>query len=284
MYQQMSNFRANSAVRSHTPLTDDQIRRAAPSAFAQEAHDSRSSRYAYIATSDILAALRKEGFEVFSAMQARCRSEERREHTKHLLRLRHVGQAGRVLDLGDGVSEICLLNSHDGTSSYQMFAGVFRLVCKNGLMVCDSTIGSIKVPHSGKNVEHRVVEGAFDILDGCELIKERHDMMSTIQLDRHEQELFAAAALTVRYDDQSKGAPIQSNQLLNTRRSDDRAGNLWTTFNVVQENIVKGGLNGRTATNSLTRTREIKGIDQNVKINKALWMLADGMAKLKAAN
>lgn len=283
MFQQMTNFRAASSVRSQSPLSESQLRNIAPSVFAQEPHDSRSSRYAYIPTSQVLLALQQEGFEVFGAMQARCRSDDRRDHTKHLLRLRHIGDAGRALNLGDAVSEICLLNSHDGSSSYQMFAGVFRLACLNGLMVCDSTVGAVRIPHSGKALE-RVIHGAYDILDGCNLVKERHENMSAITLTREEQDLFASTALTLRYDDETKPAPIQAAQLLNVRRREDKAPDLWTTFNVVQENIVRGGVPARTATNGRTRTREIKGIDQNVKINKALWMLADGMAKLKMSH
>ena len=281
MFRSMSSFRSANSIRANIPLTEDQIRTAVPSAFAEEAHGSRSDRYAYIPTSEILAGLRLQGFEVFSAAQARCRTEDRRDHTKHLLRLRHVGDAGRALALNDSLTEICLLNSHDGTSSYQMFAGVFRLACTNGLMVCDSTVGAIKIPHTGK-VQDRVIDGAFEILDGCTRIVESQETMRSLTLDQDEQNLFASAALTLRYDE-SKAAPIQAEQLLRPRRMADKASDLWTTFNVVQENVVKGGVMGRTARNQRTSTREITGIDQNVKINKALWMLADGMAKLKGA-
>ena len=103
--------------RDDAPMSDDQIRRVAPSVFADAAHASRSARYAYIATQELLTALRTEGFEVFSAIQARARSEDRVDFTKHLLRLRHVGAAGRALDVGDSVPEICLLNSHDVCAS-----------------------------------------------------------------------------------------------------------------------------------------------------------------------
>jgi hypothetical protein len=41
-------------------------------------------------------------------------------------------------------------------------------------------------------------------------------------------------------------------------------------------------LHGRTATGRRHSTRPIQGIDQNVKINRALWMLAEGMKRLKA--
>ena len=49
------------------PLTDDEIRAAAPSVFAENKHGSRSDRYTYIPTIDLLVGLRKEGFEPFYA-------------------------------------------------------------------------------------------------------------------------------------------------------------------------------------------------------------------------
>ena len=100
-------------------LTDDQLRQVVPSVFAEAAHDSRCARYAYIPTIDVLAGLRREGFEVFSARQAKTRIEGREEHTKHLLRLRHDSHQGRAAVVGDSVAEILLLNSHDGSSCYR---------------------------------------------------------------------------------------------------------------------------------------------------------------------
>ena len=274
-----SRFGRNySSLRSNEPLTDDQMRRVAPSVYAQEKHTSRSDRYAYIPTSDVLRGLRAEGFEVFSVQQARCRSVDKQDHTKHLLRLRSICDAGRALDVGDSVNEICLLNSHDGSSSYQMFAGVFRLVCLNGLMVPDTTLGGIKVPHTGK-VQDKVIEGAFEILDGCTRVIESRDEMKALTLSTPEQAIFARAALELRYDEGA--APIEADQLLRPRRMQDRAADLWTTFNRVQENVIRGGLQGRTANNSRTSTREITSIDQGVKLNKALWTLAEEMRRLK---
>ena len=78
--------------------------------------------------------LRQEGFEPFMVCQTRVRHEGRRDFTKHMLRLRHASQIN-----GREANEIILLNSHDGTSSYQMLAGMFRFVCSNGL-VCGDTV------------------------------------------------------------------------------------------------------------------------------------------------
>ncbi|KFI32226.1 hypothetical protein CN97_05300 [Haematobacter massiliensis] len=71
------------------------------------------------------------------------------------------------------------------------------------------------------------------------------------------------------------------------RRREDAGQNLWSTLNVIQEHLTKGGLRGRkqNAEGRIRRaqTRAINGIDQNVTLNRALWTLAEGMQKLKGA-
>ena len=62
---------------------------------------------------------------------------------KHMLRLRRDGEIN-----GQHVPEIILLNSHDGTSSYQMLPGYFRFVCQNGC-VCGQSLGKC-VFHTGE--------------------------------------------------------------------------------------------------------------------------------------
>jgi len=79
-------------VRSDRPLTNDQILEAAPSVFAASPHDSRSSRYAYIPTSDIVNGLRGEGFQPFFVCQAKSRIEGKTEFTKHMIRFRYASQ------------------------------------------------------------------------------------------------------------------------------------------------------------------------------------------------
>lgn len=110
-------------LRSDHALSDDQIRAVAPSIFADAPHESRSQRYSYIPTATVLQELRGEGFEPFMVCQTRVRADDRRDYTKHMIRLRHASQIN-----GREANEIILLNSHDGTSSYQMLAGMFRLL------------------------------------------------------------------------------------------------------------------------------------------------------------
>ena len=274
--QLASRFASRSPVlRSEHPLSDDQIRAVAPSIFADAPHGSRSQRYSYIPTAAVLQELRGEGFEPFMVCQTRVRQDDRRDYTKHMIRLRHASQIN-----GREANEIILLNSHDGTSSYQMLAGMFRFVCSNGL-VCGDTVADVRVPHKG-DVAGSVIEGAFEVLSGFERVKESRDLMRGITLDEGEAEVFARAALSLKYDDPDKPAPITESQILMPRRFDDRRPDLWSVFNRTQENLTKGGLHGRAANGRRQSTRPVQGIDQNIRLNRALWLLADGLRQLKA--
>lgn len=256
------------------PLDDDQIRAVAPSVFAETAHGSRSARYAYIPTSDVLRGLRREGFQVFSATQAIARREDKMDYTKHMLRLRHADQIAR--SKGGDVNEIILINSHDGASAYQMMGGCFRFVCSNGL-ICGTSYGEVRVRHSG-HVTTEVVEGAYEVLRSFDAIDASKDRMQSLQLSDGEQRAFANAALAIRFPD--RAPTIRPEQVVEARRWADEDASLWATFNRAQENLVQGGQ--RTVdTRRRTRTRAVRGIDGNVALNRGLWLLAEEMQRLK---
>lgn len=265
------------------PLTDDQIARLAPSVFASTPHDSRSSRYAMIPTSDVLAGLRREGFVPFAAQQGRSRVEGKEAFTKHLLRLRHVDALAKPAAVGDAVNEILVLNSHDGTSAYKMMAGCFRFVCANGLVV-GSIVDDVRVAHTG-TVVRDVIEGAHRILGQFGAVDSSRDAMQSLQLSSGEQRAFAEAALSVRYPDaiEAEGVPVSVEQALRPRRYEDQDASLWATFNRVQETLVGGGVRGPRVNGRRMTTRAVNGIDGNVALNRGLWILAEKMRELRAA-
>src|ERR1035437_9952292 len=276
--QLASKFRHNAHVlRSSSPLSDDQIMAVAPSIFAEAKHVSRSERYAYIPTIDVLHGLKKEGFSPFMVCQTRSRDEAKRDHTKHMIRLRHAADIA-----GQEANEIILVNSHDGSSAYQMLAGVFRFVCQNGL-VCGDLRSDIRIPPKG-NITDNVIEGAFRVVDDFEKIDEQKSGMKLLTLNDGEQSAFARAALALKYDEtELTSAPITESQVLSAKRFEDRKSDLWSTFNRVQENMTKGGLRGRSANNRNISTRAVTGIDNSIKLNRAMWILAEEMRKLKAS-
>jgi len=265
------------------PLTNEMLRAAVPSIFATEAHASRSARFAPVPTVTVLDGLRSEGFEPFSAVQARSRVEGKAEFTKHMVRLRHRS----LTNTGGDAFEIVLVNANDGTSAYQMIPGFFRFVCENGLMTGE-TFGEIRVRHSG-NAIGEVIEGAYRVLEDAPQVAEQVAAWKAIILQDSEREALAAAAHVLRFpkaaEDGAVPAPIEAAALLRPRRGADRASDLWTAFNVVQENAIKGGQSARVrnAEGRMQRrtTREVAGIDQNRALNRALWLLAERIAELK---
>jgi hypothetical protein len=274
----MSRFGRNSnEIHTGLALSDEQIARVAPSIFAEGKHESRSEAYTFIPTRNVLDGLRQHGFQPYHVIQSRCRIPGKAEFTKHMLRLRHVDARSNSQE----TPEVILVNSHDGTSSYQMFHGLFRFVCKNGMIVADAGATEIKIPHKG-NVIENVIEGAFSVVKDHERTMAAVDGMKAISLSPGEQSLFAEAALGLRFEaDEAGRTPIVARQLLTARRVDDRANDLWTTFNRIQENTVQGGVSGRTAVGRRMSTRAVNGITQNVALNRALWQLAEGMRTLK---
>jgi hypothetical protein len=286
--------RTNFADRSSNklqPLTDEALRQIAPSIFAEQAHESRSARYAYIPTVEVLAAMRREGFYPVQALQSRSRIPGKSDFTKHQIRFNHADAVATAV--GDSIAQVCLTNSHDGTSAYALDLGLFRLVCLNGMMVSDGSFQTLKVPHTGKVVE-RVIEGSFQVIDQTKQIAGRVEEFRALQLSHQEQEIFARNALALRFDTvEGETAPVRPAQVLHARRSADAGNDLWHTFNRVQEHVIRGGMgylrparqteDGRYVSARYMHTREVKGIDQNTSLNRALWRLADEMRALKAA-
>ena len=266
-------------LRSDIPLSEEQMRQAAPSIFAAGKHASRSVRYTYIPTIDVLRGLHREGFEPFMVAQGASRVEGKAAYTKHMIRMRHAGQ----VQTRPEANEIILINSHDGASSYQLLSGMFRFVCCNGLVVGD-VAHDIRIPHKG-NVQGEVIEGAFRVLDDFKAVDESTEAMKAIELKPEEERAFARAALALRYGEREEGqplAPISAEQLIQVRRPEDQGNALWMSFQRIQEHLTRGGLAGRTAQGRRMRTREVAGIDRNVALNRALWVLAEEMRKLKA--
>ena len=275
-----THFARNTRVlRAELPLGEDQMRAAAPSIFAEGKHASRSERYTYIPTIDVLRGLRQEGFEPFMVAQSKSRIECKTEFTKHMIRMRHAGQVNTRPE----ANEIILINSHDGASSCQMLSGLFRFVCCNGLVVGDVT-NDIRIPHKG-NIQDEVIEGAFRVLEDFEAVDASTDGMKVLHLQPEEERAFATAALALRYGERGEGqppAPVTADQLIEARRPEDLGHSLRTTFQRVQENAMKGGQPGRGAKGRRLHTRPVASIDRSVSLNRALWVLAEEMRKLKA--
>ena len=247
-------------------LLPSSLTQSVPAAFAETPDVTRTSRhYQFISTARVIEALLEAGFEPTRAQQTRSRCSP--DHARHMIRFSYVKN---TLSLIDAVPELILINSHDATSAYTLRAGLFRPVCTNGLVSQIGDFGLLHVPHRG-NVIHNVVDGALQIARGFNDITRVVERMAQRQLSDRERWDFAARALQIRYPNHEEHLPIFPDQLLEARRNADFGNTLWLTYNVVQENIVAGGLSGRSATGRSSRTRAIRAIREDIRINVGLW-------------
>lgn len=294
-----AQYSANGGVRLFAYGTDTtqhlelaQVREVVPSIFAPDKHSSRSERYTFIPTGDILAGLMSEGFLPTEVRQGGSRIEGKAQFTKHMIRLRHRDYAPNVVGVSDTLyPEIVLSNSHDGTGAYVMDAGAYRVLCKNA-MVASSSFYQVKLPHKG-DILHNVIEGAFKVVKELPRIIDTAREWKALGLSHGEQLAFAKAAAHLRWEPEEvngrvqETAPIEPAALLNVRRREDRGDDLWLTFNRTQEALLTGGntyvqrdAEGRRK--ARRTVRPVNGVSDNRQMNQALWTLAEEMKKLKA--
>jgi len=260
-------------------LTDEDLKYNAPSIFATRPYHEVSDKYKFIPTIEVVNNLRQNNFFPVKASQSKARLEGKREFTKHLIRFRQ----GKDLGVGQGkeVFELVLVNSHDRTSSYQLMLGIYRLVCANGLIIGD-TLSKIRTIHRGQgNLVKDIIEASYGIIQDTPKIERKVNAWKGIELSPEKQLAFAKSALELN----PSSLEIQPNRILQARRCEDKPNvegnrNLWNTFNVIQENFIKGGSYGQNKKGKFRRTRAIKAVSTDVKLNKALWTLTEEMEKI----
>ena len=253
-------------------LSQESLRERVPAVFAAGAHERTSSAYTFISSEHVLAALASAGFLPVEARQAaRAKSPT---HARHLIRLRCRRE---TIALRDSIPELLFLNSHDGSSSYQLRCGLFRVACLNGLVVSMGVFPVWRVMHRG-DVVRDVVCAALRISERFEALGEAVERMERTVLDSEQRLEFARQALAVRFPDDLPGA-MEPSQVLLPQRAEDVGNDLWRTFNTIQSRILRGGLTRRSASNRLLRSRPITAIREDLRLNSALWEMAIARAQ-----
>src|SRR5207237_2748138 len=132
------------------------------------------------------------------------------------------------------------------------------------------------------SLNEEVIEGSYRIIDEAPKALAQVEQWQHLQLSPPEQEVLAEAALELR----DSALEVQPRALLAPRRWEDghadRPRDLWRTLNVTQENLMRGGVQGRNEQGQRRRLRGATSVDGDTRINQALWVLAERMAELKA--
>ena len=285
-------------VKNHQALNDDEIKLLCPVAFKDTMTKAEinklglSEHYSFVPTMNVINDLRELGYEVVDATQVKARKKSTNGYQKHLITLEHpkykLDQVNEV-EISDGKTEtqvtkakeypqILLTNSHDGGNAFTLSAGIFRLVCSNGLVIKTEDYGSARLVHKGYSFE-AVQELVKQFEETVDEVLTRITAMKKVQLTKEQQIEFAKQAALLRFKSKSYNEDniekvVNIDDLLNVDRKEDAGNGLYEVFNRVQESLINGKYTYLGTKDKPRKARPIKNFKQNIEVNKKLSELA----------
>jgi hypothetical protein len=237
----------------------------APAAFALGKAEGLSDKYSFVSSERIIELMAENGWFPVNAMQSRNRRVKDPSHFTHMLTFR---QPETDVMVGGVLPEVVLINDHRGRVPAEILAGFMKLICSNGLMVSTGVgeYSAIQI-HRG-NAEYDLSFGLVKAQQGIEEALKQIADWQGVELSPLHQLQFAEIAAKIKTPEFDG----QANKFLERRRTEDTGNDLWTVFNVVQENLLQGGVSG--VFNRNRKTRKVKAIGPIQRINQGLWRLA----------
>jgi hypothetical protein len=175
--------------------------------------------------------------------------------------------------------ELLLTNSHNGASQLKFLAGVFRFMCMNGLILLTALSGSLKARHIGQGLEDEIVEVVREHAGQVEIVMSSVEKMRSTEVSLAEQMVLAQAAAELKFGEDLSKVVIDIRDFLRAHRSEDKKNDLWTVFNAVQENLIRGGVSGyNVETKRAFTTKPVRNIDMNLKLNQGIFEKALSLA------
>jgi len=243
---------------------------------ARHAHERTSDGFRFIPTSEIVDYAAPHGFRVASQSAVRSRDPERRAFAKHLIVLEHDDAHAAASKMKDATPRIGIINAHDGASRLRVFGGLYRMICANGMVVGDTWDDAAYTHRGDGHTLEDILGDVFGVVSRFASVADKVAAMKAVTLSQPERYALAEAASTLRWED---GAALMSpRELLTPRRSEDQGSDLWSTFNVVQEKLIKGGLGYNPVKRKSVKVRGINSVTADIEINRKLWDMAIKLA------
>jgi len=270
----------------HRPMTKEEIKAKAPYVFAENpTNPGVSDRYVMATTETIIDDMAKLGWDVVDCKQQRA-NKRSKVRSFHMLAFQNpkvfiTKIANNGEETVDCFPRIILTNSHDGFHSFKFMIGLFRCVCSNGLVIATDTFADVSIRHINYTFDELREMVAKAISTVSDNISVMNEMQKTI-LNEEQKKALATEALKIRGgDDEDKPLKVADDDLediLTPVRDDDKANDLWTVFNILQEKIIKGNFKMISNTNNKVRkARPITGLAKDLEINQALFRYASSM-------
>ncbi len=258
-------------IQNNTFLTKEQIKEKASSIFTKTSSPNTSTKYSHISTERIIDDMALLNWNVIDCKQVRARKGV--GYQKHLIVFRNNDLIIEGND-GDNVyPQILLTNSHDGKNAFTFTAGLFRMVCENGLVICSKEFENLKIRHYGYDFEElqKVIN---TMVENLPLTVDSMNKFKTKKLRKKQIEEFAKKAAEIRFGvEQVKNITINYTDLVTPTRTEDTGDDLWSVFNTVQEKLTHGMFEYVSGT-KLRKARKIKNFRQDIDLNAKLYDLA----------
>lgn len=260
---------------SHMPLTIQQLQVQAPVLFTEEPHFQTSNKYHFVSSIDVINEIKSHNWHPVSVEQSSVKDEDKEGYQRHVVRFRHFDD---LLSPKENAVELLLFNSHDRSTAFSISAGIFRFVCSNGLVIADSVFESYKIKHIGDRTND--IHTAIDKITSFKpQLEYKINTLESIILSEGEKEAFAKSSLSLRFP---KHLEVDHKDLLIPHRDEDQKDDLYTTLNVIQENLLSGNVSGvNKNTGRRFTSRETTSISKDKEINQGLWDIAEHIASIK---
>jgi hypothetical protein len=105
-------------------------------------------------------------------------------------------------------------------------------------------------------------------------IQKSVDRMMEVRMDTEKKVDFVSKAVGIRWKNTEDISTLTLETIINPLRDGDEDDNLWNTFNIVQEKLIRGGFIKQQGRNVRT-VKGIQSLNMDNMINTKLWELAE---------
>lgn len=251
-------------------LTEVQLYERAPSLFNSMKYEGVSEKYQVYPTINIIKLFQENGWIPIAAKQTRPHKKEKTPFVKHLVRLTH---SDMPIYKNEVYGMLNLVNSHDGKNSYGLSLGMYRLVCENGLVLGFDYFQK-KLSHINHTFE-QVKSLSENIMNYSDNLLNLSTSMRNISLTQDEAFGMAYSLLEKSkvYDNHEKYYTRIAEEYIRPKRVVDEGDDLWSRFNVIQENMMRG-VNYIDNEGKSHKLRGIRSVDSDMKMNMLLSDIA----------
>ena len=223
-----------------------------------------SEKFGFISSSNLVTQLEAQGLKLADVIESKIRKDKE----KRLGYQKHVMRFNTGLTNAHGNLQVLAINSHEGSSALTFRMGFFRLVCSNGLIIGNDLIPQIKVRHT-QNGLLKLNDSVDELMQWQRVAMDNIDKMSNKKLSSEEFEALVMNSAKIRMGEKFTDKIVP---LFEVKRYQDQSKDLFTVFNVIQENVMRTGFYALNKdTNTTTKIRAIKGVNASLELNTALY-------------